>query len=135
MRFTIFFYLSFLLFIRGTIDFPGQRIIEQDFFNSTEELRDIDVFINLNKCENNLTTKAKLIDPYLLLIQYDSSRYTYVSYDQIQFNNNPLMNGMILSVRLNDLSTTETNMTYLTRGLSWTPRYEVIVIDDQCNFF
>jgi hypothetical protein len=43
------------------------------------------------------------------------------------------MDGMILSVRLNDSTITKTNMTYLTRGLWWTPRYEVIVIDDQCK--
>jgi hypothetical protein len=43
------------------------------------------------------------------------------------------MDGMILSVQLNDRTITKTNMTYLTRGLSWTPRYEVIVIDDQCK--
>jgi hypothetical protein len=45
------------------------------------------------------------------------------------------MDGMILSVRLNDSTRTKINMTYLTRGLSWIPRYEVIIIDDQSNIF
>jgi hypothetical protein len=43
------------------------------------------------------------------------------------------MDGMILSVRINDSITTKTKMTYLTRGLWWTPRYEIIVINDQCK--
>jgi len=132
--FSIFFsflLITFLL-IRGTIDFPGQRIIEQDLYNSSEKLRNTDVYINFNNCENK---KATLIDPYLLLIKHDSSRYTYISRDQIQFDKDPLMDGMILSVRLNNSTTTKTTMTYLTRGLSWSPRYEVTVIDDQCNIF
>jgi len=131
-RFEFFFLINFL-FTRGTIDFPGQEIIEQDLYNSSEELRNTDVYITLNKCEN--TIKAELIDPYLLLIKHDSSRYSYVSRDQIQFNTDPLMDGMILSVRLNDSTRTKINMTYLTRGLSWIPRYEVIIIDDQSNIF
>lgn len=43
------------------------------------------------------------------------------------------MDGMILSVRLDNPNITKTTMTYLTRGLWWTPRYEVVVIDDSCN--
>ncbi len=85
----------------------------------------------MNKCENNQTIKAKLIDPYSLLIKYDSLRYNYVSRDEIQFENDPLMDGMILSVQLNDPIITKTNITYLSRGLWWTPRYEMIIIDDQ----
>ncbi len=85
------------------------------------------------QCENNQTTKAILIDPYLLLIKYSSLRYTYVSRDQIEFNKDPLMDGMILSVQLDNRTAKKTNMTYLTRGLWWTPRYEVIVSDDQCK--
>jgi hypothetical protein len=125
--------LILFLFIRGTIDFPGQRIIEQDLYNSNEELRNTDVYIRLYQCENNQTIKAILIDPYLLLIKYSSLRYTYVSRDQMEFNKDPLMNGMILSVQLDNRTTKKTNMTYLTRGLWWTPRYEVIVSDDQCK--
>jgi hypothetical protein len=121
------------LLIRGTIDFPGQRLIEQDLYNSNEQLRNTDVYINFNNCDNKQTTKAILIDPYLLLIKHDSLRYSYVSRDQIQFDKDPLMDGMILSVRLNNPTMTKINMTYLTRGLSWVPRYEVTVIDDQCN--
>ncbi len=129
----IFISIKHFFSIRGTIDFPGQRIIEQDLYNSNEKLRNIDVYIRLNKCENSQTIKAKLIDPYLLLIKYDSLRYNYVSRDDIQFENDPLMDGRILSVQLNDPAITKTNMTYLSRGLWWTPRYEVIVIDDQSN--
>ncbi|CAF0812878.1 unnamed protein product [Rotaria sordida] len=117
--------------VPGTIDFPGQKIIEQDLYNSNEELRNTDIYIRLNKYENNQALKAKLIDPYSLLIKYNSSRYIYVSRDQIEFNTDPLMDGMILSVRLDNPTITKTNMTYLTRGLWWTPRYEVSVIDDQ----
>jgi hypothetical protein len=127
------FFINLFLFLRGTIDFPGQKILEQDLYNSNEELRNSDVEIRSNKCDNDRTIKGKLIDPYLLLIKDDLARYSYVSRDQIQFQNNPLMDGMILSVRLNDPIITKTNMTYLTRGLWWTPRYEVIVIDDQSN--
>ncbi|CAF2075585.1 unnamed protein product [Rotaria magnacalcarata] len=117
--------------IPGTIDFPGQQIIEQDLYNSNEELRNTDIFIRFDKCENNHTLKAKLIDPYSLLIKYDSLRYAYVSRAQIEFDKDPLLDGMILSVRLDNESIETTNMTYLTRGLWWTPRYEVMVIDDR----
>ena len=127
----VFRLTSFFHSIRGTIDFPGQNIIEQDLYDSNEELRHTTVHIRLNSCENNQTTKAKLIDPHVFLIKYDSSRYGYISRDQIQFENDPLMDGMILSVRLNDPTVTKTNLTYLSRGLWWTPRYEVIVINDQ----
>ncbi|CAF3365695.1 unnamed protein product [Rotaria sp. Silwood1] len=88
--------------IPGTIDFPGQRIIEQDLYNSNEELRNTDIYIRLNKYQNYQISKAKLIDPYSLLVKHDSSRYLF-----------------------------KTNMTYITRGLLWTPRYEVSIIDDQ----
>ncbi|UJR28232.1 hypothetical protein I4U23_009482 [Adineta vaga] len=118
--------------VPGTIDFPGRRIIEQDLYNSNEDLRDTDVYIRLNQCENNQTIKAQLIDPYLLLVKYNSLRYSYVSRDQIEFNKDPGMNGMILSVRLDDRNVRATIMAYLSRGLWWTPRYEVIVTD---NYF
>ncbi|CAF0744589.1 unnamed protein product [Adineta steineri] len=117
--------------IPGTIDFPDQKLIEQDLYNSNEELRNTDVYIHLNQCENSQTLKAQLIDPYLFLIKYSSLRYMYVKREQIEFSKDPLMDGMILSVRLENETITKTNITYLTRGLSWTPRYEVIINDDQ----
>ena len=104
-------------------------------YNSNEELRNTAVYIRLNKCETKDSSKAQLIDPYSFLVKYDSSRYHYVSRDQIEFENDPLIDGMILSVRLNDPTIRKTNMTYLSRGLWWTPRYEVIVIDDRSNPF
>lgn len=104
-------------------------------YNSNEELRHSDVHIRLNKCNNKETFRAQLMDPYSMLVKYDSSRYFYVSRDQIEFDDDPLMDGMILSVRLNDSTITKTTMTYLSRGLSWTPRYEVVVIDDQSMNF
>lgn len=118
-------------FIRGTIDFPGQQILEQDLYNSNEELRDAYVYIRSNENGNNQASKAKLIDPYSFLVQYDSSRYTYVLREHIEFNQDPGIDGMILSVRLDNTAIKKTNITYLTRGLWWTPRYDVIVINDQ----
>ena len=118
---------------RGTIDFPGQRILEQDFYHSNEQLRDTDVFIRSLECGSNLTVKAKLIDPYAFLVRHESSRFTYVARDRIEFNREPFMDGMVLSVRFEDTSTARAKMTYLTRSLWWTPRYEVIVIDDECK--
>lgn len=91
--------------------------------------------MKVNANEHNQTILAKLIDPYAYLIKYDSSRYSYVSRDRIEFVEQPNFDGMILSVQLNDPTVIQTNMTYLTRGLSWAPRYEVIVIDEQCNNF
>lgn len=120
-----------VVFIRGTIDFPGQQLIEQDVYNSNEELRNSDVYIRLNKCNTKETFRVQLMDPYSMLVKDESSRYSYISRDQIEFNKDPMMDGMILSVRLNDSIMTKTTMTYLSRGLSWTPRYEVMVIDDQ----
>ncbi|CAF0818397.1 unnamed protein product [Rotaria sp. Silwood1] len=117
--------------IPGTIDFPGQRIIEQDLYNSNEELRNTDIYIRLNKYQNYQISKAKLIDPYSLLVKHDSSRYLFVSRDEIEFDKDPLMDGMILSVQLYNSTIKKTNMTYITRGLLWTPRYEVSIIDDQ----
>ena len=89
------------MFIRGTIDFPEQKIVEQDLYNSNEELRNSDIYIR----DNNCTIKVKLIDPYSLLIKYDSLEYSYISQNQIQFLKEPLIDGMILSVRLNELIT------------------------------
>ncbi|CAF1304467.1 unnamed protein product [Adineta ricciae] len=115
--------------IPGTIDFPGQRILEQDLYNSNEDLRNMEIYVRSTQCDDEEATKARLIDPYSLLIKYDSSRYTYVSRDQIEFNQDPNMNGMVLSVRLDNKTSTKTNMTYLSRGLWWTPRYEIVVDD------
>lgn len=109
-------------------------MIEQDFYNSNEQLRNTDVFLRTTDCGSNETIKAKLINPYSWLVRHDSSRYAYVSRDRIEFSRDPTMDGMILSVRLDEATTTiKTNMTYLTRGLGWTPRYEVTVIDDLCK--
>ena len=110
-------------------------MIEQDLYNSNEELRNNDIFIRLNKCRNNQVLKAKLIDPYIFLIEHNSSRYMYVSREQIVFNRDPFMNGMILSVRFNNPTIKKTNMRYLTHGLWWTPRYEVVVINDHCKTY
>ncbi|CAF1097951.1 unnamed protein product [Adineta ricciae] len=119
--------------IPGTIDFPGQRILEQDLYNSNEDLRNMEIYVRSTQCDDEEATKARLIDPYSLLIKYDSSRYTYVSRDQIEFNQDPNMNGMVLSVRLDNKTSTKTNMTYLSRGLWWTPRYEIVVDDKHRN--
>ena len=106
-------------------------MLEQDLYSSTELLRQTEVFVRLGDGEKNATVKSKIIDPYRLLVKYDSSRYGYVSRDQIEFKKDPQMNGMILSVRLNDTTLSKTTMTYLTRSISWMPRYEVIITDEQ----
>jgi hypothetical protein len=56
-------------------------------------------------------------------------------YHEIKFNfrKDPLMNRMILSVQLDDKLITKTNMTYLTHGLRWTPRYELNILNEQCK--
>ena len=92
------------------------------------------MFIRSLECGNNLTVKAKLIDPYAFLVRHESSRFTYVARDRIEFNREPFMDGMVLSVRLEDANTARATVTYLTRSLWWTPRYEVIVLDDECKF-
>lgn len=117
--------------VPGTIDFPGQRMIEQDFYGSNELLRNAEIFIRSNDCSNNARTKAKLVDPYSFLVENDVSRYTYVARDRLEFTRDPTMDGMVLSVRLEDSTVKKANMTYLTRGLWWTPRYEVLVVNDQ----
>lgn len=44
------------------------------------------------------------------------------------------MNGMILSVKLEDTSINKANISYLTRGLRWAPRYEVNILSEQCKY-
>ena len=69
-------------------------------------------------------------------LKFSISRFSPIPIPIIMaFENDPLMDGMILSVQLNNSMITKTNMTYLSRGLWWTPRYEVIVIDDQSKIF
>lgn len=106
-------------------------MIEQDFYGSNELLRNSEIFIRSNDCSNTVRTKAKLVDPYSFLVENDASRYTYVARDRLEFTRDPTMDGMVLSVRLEDSTVTKANMTYLTRGLWWTPRYEVLVVNDQ----
>jgi len=77
-------------------------------------------------------SKAKLVDPYSLLVE-EGSRFLYVDQKNIQFDKEPQLNGKILSVRFKDTKAKMSNFTYLTRGLSWTPRYDVTVINETCK--
>ncbi len=71
---------------------------------------------------------------YARYVYSEYSEYSYVSQEQIQFLEDPLINGMILSVRLDNTLISKTNMTYLTRGLWLAPRYAVNIINEQCNY-
>ena len=108
-------------------------MIEQDFYNSNELLRNTETLVRSDDCPGSFRTKAKLVDPYSFLIENDASRFSYVARDQLEFARNPAMDGMVLSVQLENSAATKANMTYLTRGLSWTPRYEVLVVDDRSS--
>ena len=122
---------------RGTIDFPGEKIIEQDLYSTNERLRNNDVYVygHPTACGNSSPRYSKLIDPYRLLISsYPETGYSFVLREQIRFPKDHVANGMILSVQLENRSTKKVNITYLTRGLWWAPRYEVNIINEQCNY-
>lgn len=130
-----FVYLEyiFFVFISGTIDFYGAKIIEQDLYSSNEQLRDATIYLRTNDSDTRGPQFYKLVDPYRLLVRNGNYKYFYVSREDIQFQKDPLMNGMILSVKLNDISLNKANFTYLTRGIWWAPRYEVNIINEQCK--
>lgn len=121
------------MLLRGTIDFPDQQLVERDFYSSNEELRDSTIFLGSNGCSVIESRQATLVDPHTFLIKSESSRYSYVSRDNIEFKQDPVLNGMILAVRFENSSATRATFTYLTRGLFWTPRYDVVILNEHCK--
>jgi hypothetical protein len=105
-------------------------VTEQDVYSSNELLRNTDVSVACGVGCN--FGKAKLVDPYSLLVR-EGSKFRYADQKSLQFDKEPHLSGKIVSAQLNDTTTTKSDFTYLTRGLSWTPRYDVIVIDDNCK--
>ncbi|CAF1416983.1 unnamed protein product, partial [Didymodactylos carnosus] len=118
--------------IRSTINIDGNKLGEQDLYSSNELLRNQDIYLKSNlECHCNTTTNTgKIIDPYNLLIKQDN-RYIYVERRQLQFTKDPQLDGMILKISLNDTKVTKANLTYLTNGLSWQPRYDIVVENEQ----
>lgn len=116
-----------MFFFSGTIDFPGQKVLEQDLYSSQERLRNTNIYAGPS------LTLAKLVDPYQFLIKTNSNRYTYAAYNAVEYTKDPLLNGKTLSVRFSNPSITKMNMTYITRGLYWTPRYEVMIVNERCK--
>ena len=103
---------------------------EQDVYSSNELLRNTEVNV---ECGAGCSyAKAKLVDPYSLLVR-EGSKFRYADQKSIQFDKEPNLNGKIVSAQLNDTTTTKNDFTYLTRGLSWTPRYDVTVINESCK--
>lgn len=88
------------------------------------------MYIRPSGCTENTAVKAELVDPHSVLIKYNWQRYAFVSREQIEYEQEPFVDGMVLSVRFENRTVTRTNMTYLSRGLWWTPKYEVVVSDD-----
>lgn len=115
---------------RGSIDFPGATLTEQDVYSSNELLRNTDVHVASGVGCN--FAKAKLVDPYSLLVQ-EASKFRYVDQKSIQFDKEPHLNGKIIAAHLKNVKANKSNFTYLTRGLSWTPRYDVTVINKGCK--
>ncbi len=105
-------------------------LIEQDLHSSNEYLRNARVQIRTRSdCS---FSDAKLVDPYSFLVQ-EGSKFLYVDQKNIKFDKEPHLNGMTLSVRVKDTKAKKSNFTYLTRGLSWTTRYDVTVINENCK--
>ena len=115
---------------RGSIEFPGATFTEQDVYSSNELLRNTNVYVTSGVGCN--FAKAKLVDPYSLLVK-EGSKFRYVDQKSIQFDREPHLDGKIVSAQLKDAKANKSNFTYLTLGLSWTPRYDVIVINDGCK--
>jgi hypothetical protein len=113
--------------IKGSIDFPGATFVEQDVYSSKEYLRNAQVHIQARAdCS---FSKAKLVNPYSLLVE-EGSRFLYVDQKNIQFEKEPHLNDKVLLTRFKDTKAKKSNFTYLTNGLSWTPRYDVTVMNE-----
>ncbi len=118
--------------IQGSISWDGTPFISQVIYNTNDGLKGAAVTVRRSDtCECNIIN-AKVVDPNTMLLEnVDTGAYFYADTYSIDYTTKkPNSGGTTLTIEFED-KTTDYNgtLSYLTRGITWTPNYDLFVTD------
>ena len=122
--------------IDGSISWDGTPAIRQEIFNTIDSLKDASVIVRqATVCECNVIN-AKIVDPMTMLLEnVDTGAYFYADPRSIEYTSiKPNNGGITLSIDFRNRRTKfNGTLSYLTRGITWSPNYDLFVTDGNCD--
>lgn len=123
--------------IDGSITWDGTPLIKQEIFNTIESLKGALVTVRqATVCECNIIN-AKIIDPNTMLLEnVDTGAYFYAESRSIEFTSiKPSNGGVTLNIDFRNKRTKfNGTLSYLTRGISWSPNYDLFITNTNSKF-
>ena len=123
--------------IESSINWDGTPFTKQELFNKIDTLKDALVTVRQSNALGCEKIEAKIVDPNTMLLQNLETRgYFYADHHSIEYKSSrPDRNGTVLSFQFKTNTSFEGTLSYLMRGISWSPDYNLLVKDDDSKFF
>ena len=123
--------------IQDSISWDGTPFVSQVIYNTIDGLKGAAVTVRRSDACDCATINAKVVDPNTMLLEdLDNGGYFYADTYSINYTKKkPNSGGTTLTIDFGD-ATTEYNgtLSYLTRGITWTPNYDLFVTDPDGKF-
>ena len=122
--------------VDGSINWDGTPLIKQEIYNTIDTLKGASVTVKQSTvCECNVIN-AKIVDPNTMLLEnIDTGTFFYAERNTIEYTSKkPSNGGTILSIEFkNKKEKYNGTLSYLMRGISWSPNYDLFVADADCK--
>jgi hypothetical protein len=123
--------------IDGSISWDGTPFIKQELYNTIDTLKDAKVTVRQSTvCECN-TIQAKIIDPNTMLLEnLKTGAYFYADSRSIEYTSTrPSDGGTTLILEFQNQKTKfNGTFSYLMRGITWLPKYDLFLTDADSKF-
>lgn len=123
--------------IDGSINWDGTPVVKQEIFNTIDSLKGASVVVRQSTvCECNVIN-AKVVDPVTMLLEnIDTGAYFYAEPRSVEFTSiKPNNGGITLNIEFRSRKTKfNGTLSYLTRGISWSPNYDLFITDENSKF-
>lgn len=116
--------------IDGSINWQGTPFVRQEIYNTIQSLQDAQVTVRRTSTCGCEKIQAKIVDADSMLLQnLDTGAYFYADKESIEYSTiRPSEGQTTLSVEFeSDLAARQGTLSYLMRGITWTPSYELLL--------
>jgi hypothetical protein len=123
--------------IDGSITWDGTPFTRQELYNTIDTLKDAKVVVRQSSVCDCRTIDAKIIDPNTMLLEnLETGAFFYADSRSIEYTTKKPSNaGTTLIFEFsNKKSKFNGTLSYLMRGISWTPNYDLFIVDDDSKF-
>ena len=123
--------------IESSINWNGTPFTKQELYNKIDTLKNALVTIRHSNLLGYETIEAKIIDPNTMLLQNLETRgYFYADHHSIEYKScRPDTDGTVLRFQFKKNTRYEGILSYLMKGISWSPDYNLLIEDADSKFF